>query len=321
MDAIRFREVSEETENMYQTLYKDICACFVKVRDGEDILAKYTEASTRLSGYYNMDIFVCDQISDLTLDRLEKLYSLEALVKDIDEKYAEIVKDEYGGEESPLANIPLPGKEIFITIYAHYFCRLTTLPRDFTYYLQQIQRSDTADGARQLPFDMQSIGKTWVDPVLFSRGWNMRPYRIQYNMVKEFDEVVDILKDERVQKHVAYNIIGSRFYVRKWRFNDELQEDINALIEKRDKVLLMINDLKTRWNKFDPDPRKNQDIQKRIKQCIENSSFGQDIFFKLGKELYDHIQGLETLNVTNTLYWGEWYHIILKYIKRKVLNE
>ena len=310
--SLNFREENVGTRDLFKIMQDKFYSTWTVLSNNEELVEGKTPLCGVIENYYNLDFGITDDYKDVK-EYILKLGELTDIRKSLDAEYSEVVETEYDGENSPLVNIPLPGKALFIALYAHYFCKLSTIPMEFTSYILQIESSTVADGSYQLPFDIKTVGTKWVEPVLFSRGWNTRPYSFSKKVVNEFPLVVEALKKQEVRFHLIHNIIKNRFYVKKWVKNEEIQAEIGDMVERRDKVIKKMYEIRNRYAELSGQIRNT--IRKYLeRQMSRNETLDLFVYNQIGKMFYFHISGGDEMSSVQLLKIFSWLDLVEKWV-------
>ena len=144
--TLEFREESVGTRELYNKMQGIFSNVWTVVSHNEELLDGKTTLCGAIGSYYNLDFGITDDNKDVK-EYIRNLGALKLTMELLNEEYKNVVETEYDGEESPLVNIPLPGKALFIALYAHYFCRLSTIPMEFTDDILRIASSTATDGS------------------------------------------------------------------------------------------------------------------------------------------------------------------------------
>lgn len=312
--TLEFREESVGTRELYNEMESMFYNVWTVVHNNEELLDGKTTLCGAIENYYNLDFGITDDNKDVS-KYIYDLGNLKNVLISLNTEYKNVVETEYDGEDSPLVNIPLPGKALFIALYTHYFCRLSTIPMEFTDDILRIASSTTTDGSYQFPFDIKTVGTKWVEPILFSRGWKTQPYAFSKNVVKEFPLVVDALEKPEVRNHLIHNIIKNRFYVKKWVKNEEIQAEISDMVERRDKVIKKMYGIRNKYMMLPGRTQRN--IQRYLEGQMQNSnSQSLDLFVynKIGNKFFHHISGGDEMSSEELLRIFSWLDLVERWV-------
>ena len=312
--TLEFREESVGTRELYNKMGGYFTNSWTAISNNEELVDGKTTLCGAIGSYYNLDFGITDDNKDVK-EYIIYIGDLSTIIGMINTEYKDVVETEYDGEDSPLVNIPLPGKALFIALYAHYFCRLSTIPMEFTDDILRIASSTATDGSYQFPFDIKTVGTKWVEPILFSRGWKTQPYAFSKNVVKEFPLVVDALKKPEVRDHLIHNIIKNRFYVKKWVKNEEIQAEISDMVERRDKVIKKMYKIRNKYMMLPVGTQRN--IQRYLEGQMQNSnSQSLDLFVynKIGNIFFHHISGGDEMSSEELLRIFSWLDLVERWV-------